>query len=170
MLARDRDGKRAQPHAIGFQIGTLTDAGWRKQQQDGSGSDDPEAAAAAAAEAAAALDGEQLAAAAAAAAAGSSSISGAGLVFNLRTVDAAAARRAANQAPIFSIRDQDDAAGRGKELGQLLANGMKGGKLGVVVKCWGRGAMPVAAKVGGRWEALVGVVGARFVGGRVLGG
>jgi hypothetical protein len=163
MLTRDKQGRRTRPAAIGFQVGSLADAGWRGGQSSDDASLNDEMMSSDRPSAAGRDDhgeGERtaarLAAVAAAAAAAGSSRGGAGsgngssegLAFRLMRVDAEAARRAANTAPIFSVRDTDSPKSRGAELAKALLKGVEGGAaLAVVIKCWGRSAMPVAARV-----------------------
>jgi hypothetical protein len=137
LLARNRDSKWVAPQAIAFQPEALTAAAWRAAQRGGGGG----------AEDAGGGEAAEASAAAGTTAAGSGE-QAAGLVLQLYRVGAAPARAAANAAEVFSVRSDSDPARRGAELAAALLGGLEAGRLAVVVKCWGRKAMPVATKVG----------------------
>ena len=163
MLARNRDGTFKEGQAIAFQPQRLlADAGRRLGggggggEEQGSGDDsDGGDRARARAEAAAA-------AAAAPAAAGGGAEEGEAqqgqgqqedLLLHLYRAPAEAMRRAASGAPLFSVRSDGGAAAaaaaadaRGEELAADLLGGLAAGRLAVLLKCWGRGAMPAAAR------------------------
>jgi hypothetical protein len=109
----------------------------------------PAACAAAAAAAAAEGGGEQ----------GAPHAAAAPLLLRLHRLPADAARGAADAAPLFSVRAGDDAAVRGAALAAALLAGIGTGRPAVLLKCWGRDAMPAAAQARGRAGGLAAVGG-----------
>lgn len=155
MLTRNRDGRWRAPQAVAFQVYPSEHEPGFSLPADEADDDEPAAAAGAdSTEAAAGAAGEGQAEGQAAegqvAAKAPRARAPGGQLLSLHRVPAEDARRAANAAPLFSVRADSDAAARGAELAAELLGGIEGGKLAVLLKCWGLRAMPVAAQVR-RW-------------------